>query len=180
MQFRNARVAHEASPALLLLFLPPPSSPSRVLSSLQEETRAEGGDEATRKELAGIPREDFFFHFCTLEFYLFPLSSFVRRTLCSRVFLPPVGNYFPSIHLYIQLYIRAALITKRKSRRRIKITSLCCKRVMGCIPIRSKVRILHFQVAIQTRAQRIGFNLMISIEKVITSIFLNFLHNRRA
>lgn len=55
------------------------------------------------------------------------------------------GKLFaPSIHLCIHLYIHAVLITKRKSRRRIKVTSLCCKRVIGCIPIRSKVRILHF------------------------------------
>lgn len=47
MQFRNARVAHEASPALL------PSPSPLVLFSLQEETRAREVT-ATRKELAGI------------------------------------------------------------------------------------------------------------------------------
>jgi len=51
MQFRNARVAHEESPTLLLL--PLPSSPARVLSSLQEETRAKGGD--GYQEGTGIP-----------------------------------------------------------------------------------------------------------------------------
>lgn len=39
MQFRNARVAHEASPTL-----PPNPSRTLVLSSLQEETGDQGGD----------------------------------------------------------------------------------------------------------------------------------------
>ena len=85
MQFRNARVAHEASPPSTTP-LPPPPPPLPLLKAfLQEETEAEGKLAATRKELVGIPLTRLLSSrlLCTSSplpsffFFTFPLFAFL-------------------------------------------------------------------------------------------------------
>lgn len=76
MQFRNARVAHEASSP----------SPSEGLLLLEEETEAEGKLAATRKELVGIPLTRLLYfrlRLCTSSLSTSPpsLCSFLGRKI---------------------------------------------------------------------------------------------------
>lgn len=65
MQFRNARVAHEASPTLLHHLLCHRRSLPLASSPRYRKKRGPREVTATRKELAGIPWEGLFLHFCT-------------------------------------------------------------------------------------------------------------------
>lgn len=143
MQFRNARVAHEASPALLFPIALSASRPLLV-TGRNEGQGGDGYQEGTRWNSL----RDFFSIFVRRILSPRVLSSAVpiacpplhpgKALFCSRhrrVFLPPVGNYLPLIHCIstMRACVPHQYITRRRGHESIKIILPAqYRQVTGC------------------------------------------------